>query len=179
MMLKLFLFLFSFAAIAQPKTVTLPELAMEYEIPEKWEVKSFFKVNWETPGGNNLCQCAGVLNLLKVPTGGDYEYLYFAVYPSDRRGANAEKRQSVWQYKFVNVEKVDTIKTEHLLWERQISKLKPVGSTDNRFKDFTAWRLTSKLGNTYYTMYIWAKPAMMIHYQTVFDAMLASFKPIK
>lgn len=180
-MLKFFpyLFLFSLGIVAQNKKVSLPELAMEYEIPEKWDVKPFFKVDWETPGGNNLCPCAGVLNSLKFPSGGDFEYLFFAVYPSDRRGANADKRKSVWQYHFVEVEKIDTVKTDHLIWERQVSKLKPVGSSDNRFKDYVAWKLTSKLGNTYYTMYIWAKPMMMQQYKTVFENMIASFKPVK
>lgn len=164
---------------AQNKKVSLPELAMEYEIPAKWEVKSFFKGDWETPGGNNLCQCAGVMNSLKVPSGGDFEYLYFAVYPSDRKGANAEKRQSVWQYYFVAKEGADTIKTEHLVWEKQVSKLKPHGSNDNRFKDYIAWRLLSKFGNTYYTMYIWGKPFMMQQYSTTFQSMIESFKPVK
>lgn len=171
--------LFSYFAFAQNKKVSLPELAMEYEIPAKWEVKSFFKGDWETPGGNNVCQCAGVMNSLKVPSGGDFEYLYVAVYPSDRKGANAEKRQSVWQYFFVPKESSDTLKTDYLVWEKQVSKLKPHGSNDNRFKDYIAWRLLSKFGNTYYTMYIWAKPRMMQQYSSTFQSMIESFKPVK
>jgi hypothetical protein len=172
-------FLLSSFAFAQNKKVSLPELAMEYEIPAKWEVKSFFKGDWEVPGGNNVCQCAGVMNSLKVPSGGDFEYLYFAVYPSDRKGANAEKRQSVWQYFFVPKESSDTLKTDYLVWEKQVSKLKPHGSNDNRFKDYIAWRLLSKFGNTYYTMYIWAKPMMMQQYSSTFQSMIESFKPVK
>lgn len=178
-LLNIVLLFISCFAIAQNKKVSLPELAMEYEIPAKWEVTPFFKGDWETPGGNNLCQCAGVMNSLKVPSGGDFEYLYFAVYPSDRKGANAEKRQSVWQYFFVAKDVSDTLKTAHLVWEKQVSKLKPHGSNNNRFKDYIAWRLLSKFGNTYYTMYIWGKPMMMQQYSSTFKAMIESFKPIK
>lgn len=164
--------------ICQTK-VNLPELNMEYELPAGWETKSFFKEDWEMPGGNNVCQCAGVLNTFKIPGGGDFDYIYFSVYPSDRKHANAEKRQGVWQYKFVPVEQVDTVKTDHLVWEKQTSKLKPFGSSDNRFKDYTAYKYYSHFGPTYYIMYIWAKPFMLQKYKAKLDAIVASFKPIK
>jgi hypothetical protein len=162
---------------AQTK-VSLPNLRIEYELPAKWESKEFFKDNWETPGGNNVCKCGGVINSFKVPGGGDFDYMYMALYPSDRKGANAEKRQGVWQYKFVPVEKVDTVKTDYLVWEKHTSKLKPYGSSDNRFRDFTAYKYETHFGNTYFTMFIWAKPYMLQQYKAILEAMVASMKAI-
>ena len=180
-MIKLwFIFLlFTAGSLFSQTKILLPELNMEYELPANWETKSFFKVDWETPGGNNLCPCAGVLNYYKIPGGGDADYIYFSVYPSDRKHANAEKRQGVWQYKFVPNKKTDTVKTEFLVWERQVSKLKPFGSSDNRFKDYTAYRLYSHFGATYFIMYVWAKPYMLQQYKPTLDTIIASFKAIK
>ncbi|MCD6069375.1 MAG: hypothetical protein K0S33_4201 [Bacteroidetes bacterium] len=173
--------LFSQAKVDTSKLtkVSLPELNMEYEVPSNWVTTPFFKVDWETPGGNNLCACAGVLNAWKVPGGSDFEYIYMAAYPSDRKHVNAEKRQSVWQYRFVHVEKVDTVKTDFLVWEKQVSKLKPSGSSDNRFKDYVAYRFESHFGATYFLMYIWGKPYMLQQQKAKLDAIIASFKAIK
>ncbi len=181
MVVKQFTIVFVFISslcFAQNK-LSYPDLNIEYELPSNWETKPFFKVNWETPGGNNLCQCAGVINSYKVPGGGDFDYIYLSVYPSDRRGANAEKRQGVWQYKFVPTEKMDTVKTDYLVWEKHTSKLKPYGSSDNRFKDFVAYKYDSHFGTTYFTMFIWAKPYMMQQYKDVLDKIVASMKAIK
>ncbi|HEY1038743.1 MAG TPA: hypothetical protein VGF30_05020 [Bacteroidia bacterium] len=181
MKLKLLTFILvsvSILGFAQNK-VSLPELNVEYEVPSTWETKPFFKVDWETPGGNNLCQCAGVINSYKVPGGDTFDYIYMSIYPSDRKHTNSEKRQGVWQYKFVPVEKTDTLKTDYLVWEKQTSKLKPFGSSDNRFKDFTAYKFNSHFGSTYFVMYIWAKPYMMQQYKGVIDNIIASVKAIK
>jgi hypothetical protein len=159
--------------------ISLPDLNMEYALPKNWETKPFFKLDWETPGGNNLCPCAGVLNYWKIPGGGDFDYIYMAAYPSDRKHINAEKRQSLWQYHFVHVEKVDTVKTDWMVWEKQVSKLKPIGSSDNRFRDYIAYRYESHFGSTYYLMYIWGKPYMLQQHKEKLDKIVASFRAIK
>jgi hypothetical protein len=160
--------------------VSLPDLNMEYVLPKTWETKPFFNLDWETPGGNNLCPCAGVLNYWKIPGGGDFDYIYMAAYPSDRKHINAEKRQSLWQYHFVFVEKVDTVKTDWMVWERRVSKLKPIGSVSgNRFKDYTVYRYEGHFGSTYYLMYLWAKPYMLQIHKEELDAIVGSFKAIK
>jgi hypothetical protein len=170
---------FFYTTVFPQTKVSLPELNMEYELPANWETKSFFKGDWELPGGNNLCPCAGVLNTYKIPGGDDFDYIYMAAYPSDRKHANAEMRQGVWQYKFVQKEDVDTVKTEFLVWEKQTSKLKPHGSSDNRFKEYTAYRYSTHFGPTYFIMYIWAKPYMLQQYSEAIKGIVASFKAIK
>lgn len=163
---------------AQQKKITLPDLALEYNIPEKWEVKSFFKGDWDKPGGNNVCPCAGVINSLKIPNGSDFDFVYFVAYPSSRGGFSADMRQGVWQYRFELISHSDTVETDHLLWVRQVSRFKLQGSSD-RFKNNTVWRLNSRFGNTYYIIYFWAKSTLFREYTPDFEAIINSLKPIK
>ena len=171
------LFIFPVLIYAQSKKVSLPDLAMEYEVPKNWEVKSFFKDNWDKPGGNNVCACAGVINSIKFPSGEGFEYLYFVAYPSNRGGVNADGRQGAWQYRFEMTPNADTIETDHLMWVRHISKFK--SAANDRFKNNPVWKLNGRFGNTYYVLYFWAKPTIFNDNIANIEAIINSFKPIK
>ena len=173
----IFLFIIPFFLFAQSKKISLPELAMEYEVPQSWEVKSFFKGSWDKPAGNTICPCAGVINSIKIQSETEPEYLYFVAYPSNRAGANADGRQGAWQYRFDMIPKSDTIETDHLMWIRQISKFK--NNASNRFKNNEVWRLNSKFGNTYYVIYFWANKSIFEEKITTIEAIINSFRPIK
>jgi len=170
-------YLLPFIVYAQSKKVNLPELAMEYEVPKNWEVKSFFKDNWDKPAGNNICPCAGVINSIKFPSGEGFEYIYFVAYPSNRGGVNADGRQGAWQYRFEMTPNSDTIETDHLMWVRHVSKFK--SAANDRFKNNTVWKLNSRFGNTYYVLYFWAKPFLFNENLTTIEAIINTFKPIK
>jgi hypothetical protein len=162
---------------AQSKKINLPELAMEYEVPNSWEVKSFFKGDWDSPAGNNVCACAGVINSVKILSDGEPEYLYFVAYPSNRKGVNADGRQGAWQYRFEMIPNADTVETDHLRWSRQISKFK--NATGSRFKNNIVWRLISKYGNNYYVIYFWANKTLFAEKTPIIEAIINSFRPLK
>lgn len=168
----------SLCGLSQTVTVSQPNIGMEYEIPKTWKVQEFFKTSWEEPGGSSVCPCAGTINILKIPLGGDaFDYIHMVAYPSDKKGQNAEKRRGAWQYRFVPVEDADTINYSSFIWLRYKSKFIVQGG-ENRFKDCVVWKLESHKEKTYYTLYFWAKPATFREHQPEIEKIIASFKGI-
>ncbi len=155
--------------------IVQPKLAMEYELPKNWTVKEFSGSDWELPAGNNVCPCSGTLNIFKFPNLDDYEYIHMVVYPSDKRHMNEEKRKQVWQYKFVKKEiDPDTLKTENHTFLKSVSRFDAPG--DHRFKGNVVWKITTVNAGVYYTMYFWAKPALMMEYKSTIENIIAGFK---
>jgi hypothetical protein len=157
-------------------TVSQPNIKMEYEIPKTWKVQEFFKTGWDDPSGSSVCSCAGTINILKIPLGGDvFDYVHMVAYPSDKKGQNVEKRRGAWQYRFVPVENADTINYTNFIWLRYSSKFVVQGG-ENRFKDNIVWKYVSHYGQTYYTLYFWAKPSTFREYQPVIEKIVSSFR---
>ncbi|MFL5753143.1 MAG: hypothetical protein ACJ76F_07045 [Bacteroidia bacterium] len=174
----LFFFIHGFIGTSQTVLVSQPNIAMEYQIPKSWKVQEFFKTSWDEPGGSSVCPCAGTINILKIPAGGDeFEYIHMVAYPSDKKGQNVEKRRGAWQYRFVPVENADTINYANFIWLRYTSKFVVHGG-ENRFKDCVVWKLESHKGKTYYTLYFWARPTVFKEHQPEIEKIIASFKGI-
>jgi hypothetical protein len=178
--LTLSLFIAASQVFAQKK-ITLPDLNMEYDAPDTWETKSFFKSDWETPGGSDVCPCAVAVSSFKIPGKGVADYLYVIIYPSDEKKVNTEKRQNLWRYTFVPVTKTEKVKTKFMIWDQKISMLKPIGTYESQFKGYAAYRLagTSASGPTHYLLYIIGKPAMLKEHKKEVDLIVQSFKPLK
>jgi hypothetical protein len=161
---------------AQQK-VSQPELKAEYEVPADWKVEKYFKDNWDKPAGSSICHCALSVNILKIPNNaGDFDYLHMVVYPSDKKGSADPQRGSVWQYKITHGEQGDSVKTANLKWIHYTGKLVYTG--EHRFKDNIAWIYQTHKDKTYYTVYFWAKPAMLSQYKGVIDKIISGFKTL-
>ena len=178
-MLKCFLILLCFCACLQinaQQKVSQPDLMASYEVPSNWDVKPYFKGDWDKPGGSSICHCALSVNILKVPNGDDFDYIYMVVYPSNKKGAADPMRSSVWQYKIATGDKADSLHTPYLQWAQFSGKLTTSG--DNRFKDYVAWKYISHNQKAYYTVYFWAKPTMFTQYKSVIEKIMTGFKSI-
>ena len=174
-LLVLVCFFTCFFMQAQQK-VSQPDLMASYEVPKDWSVKQYFKDSWDKAGGSSICHCALSVNILKVPNGDDFDYLHMVVYPSDKKGASDPMRANVWQYKIANGDKGDSLHTPNLQWLHYSGKLTCDG--DNRFKDCIAWKYVTHNQKTYYTVYFWAKPAMLTQYKSVIEKIISGFKSI-
>lgn len=160
---------------AQEK-VSQPDLMASYELPKDWKPQQYFKDSWDKPGGSSICHCALSVNILKIPNADDFDYLYMVVYPSDKKGASDPMRTQVWQYKIAHGDKGDSLYTPNLQWLHYSGKLTCVG--DNRFKDYIAWKYVTHNQKAYYTVYFWAKPALITQYKTVIEKIISGFKSI-
>ncbi|HWY37781.1 MAG TPA: hypothetical protein VNY73_04435 [Bacteroidia bacterium] len=178
-MLKRLLILFclctGFIALAQEK-ISQPDLMASYELPADWKVQQYFKESWDKPGGSGICKCALSVNILKVPNGADFDYLYMVVYPSDKKGSTDAMRSQVWQYKITHGEKGDSLHTPNLQWIQYTGKLTCVG--ENRFKDCIAWKYVTHNQKAWYTVYFWAKPALLAQYKDTIGKIITGFKSI-
>ena len=152
---------------------------MQYDLPTGWEKNSFFKTSWESPGGSDVCPCAVAVNSLKIPAKDVPDYIYVVIYPSDKKYVNTEKRQNLWRYQFIPAAKSDVVKTEYMNWSRQISKLKPLGTYENKFKDYSVYRLYSDAESTHYVMYVLGKATHLQKYKAEINTIINSFKSIK
>jgi len=170
-----FFILACFLLNAQQK-VKQPDLKAEYELPSGWDVHQYYKGDWDKPGGSSICHCALSVNILKIPVSDDFDYIHMVVYPSDKKGAADPQRANVWQYKVSHGEAGDSVKTPNLQWKHYTGKLTYTG--ENRFKDHTAWKYQTNYKKVYYTVYFWAKPALLSQYKGVIDKIIASFKPL-
>jgi hypothetical protein len=166
------------AAFAQKK-ISYPELNMQYDLPDTWESKPYFKSDWETPSGTDVCPCAAAVNTFKVQGKGVTDYIYVIVYPSDEKKVNTEKRQNLWRYTYAPVTKSEKVKTKFMVWDQKISILKPLGTYESQFKGYAVYRLAGASHPTYYLMYIVGKPAMLKEHKKEVDLIVNSFKPIK
>ncbi len=179
-MKKFYILFLSFVAIkslAQDTTYTLKDFKFSYTVPKTWKHVEFGSANWEDAGKSSVCKCAGTMDIFKIPNGDDYDYIHMVIYPSDKKGQNVEKRRGAWQYRFVPVEDGDSLKTNSLLWTRFTSKFTTTGG-ENRFKDYKVWQLKSRFGNTYYTMFIWAKPTIFKDYEGKIENIVKTISPI-
>lgn len=170
------LFLLTGLASRSQQMVSQPDLKAEYELPADWKVQQYYKGGWDKPGGSSICHCAMSVNILKVPSGNDFEYLHMVLYPSDKKGASDPQRSTVWQYKITHGEHGDSLITEHLRWKHYTGKLTYSG--EHRFKDCIAWKYETHKEQTYYTVYFWGKPGMMSQYKGVIDRIMQSFKAL-
>lgn len=158
--------------------VNLPDLKMEYQLPSGWENKSFFKYDFESASGTDICSCAASYAAFKIPGSTPNETIEIIIYPSDKKHINLEKRQQMWHYQFIPVSNSEKIKTEHMQWEKQISKLKETGTYKNKYQDYTAYKLYGVHENVYYLMYIIGKPLILQKYKKDIDSIIKSFKPL-
>jgi hypothetical protein len=174
-LLALLYFSACFLIKAQEK-VSQPDLMASYELPAGWKVQQYFKDGWDKSGGSSICHCALSVNILKVPNGDDFDYMHMVVYPSDKKGSLDPMRTQVWQYKIAHSEKGDSLHTPNLQWIHYSGKLTCVG--DNRFKDCIAWKYQTHNQKAYYTVYFWAKPALMSQYKSAIEKIILGFKAI-
>jgi hypothetical protein len=167
-----------FAALASrsQQLVSQPDLKAQYELPGDWKVQQYYKGGWDKPGGSSICHCALAVNILKVPSGDDFEYLHMVVYPSDKKGAADPQRGNVWQYHIQHGEQGDSVITDKLRWKHYTGRLTYSG--ENRFKDCVAWKYETHKDKTYYTVYFWARPGLLSQYQGVIHKIMNSFKPL-
>lgn len=166
-----------FALVSQSQQlVSQPDLKAEYQLPAGWTVQQYYKGGWDKPGGSSLCHCALAVNILKIPSGDDFEYVHMVLYPSDKKGASDPQRSSVWQYKITHGEHGDSLITNHLRWKHYTGRLTYSG--ENRFKDCVAWKYETHKDKVYYTVYFWAKPALIAQYKGVITKIMNSFKPL-
>lgn len=160
-------------ATAQQK-VSSPDLKAEYEVPADWKVQQYFKGDFDKAAGSGICHCALAVNILKVPTATDFDYLHMVVYPSDKKGAADPQRSMVWQYKISHGDQGDSVKTSNLKWIHYNGKITCTG--ENRFKDNLVWIYQTHHDKTYYTVYFWAKPALLMQYKGTIEKIMAGFK---
>jgi hypothetical protein len=161
----------------QIKIIQQPKLAIQYELGNAWSVTEFSNSDWELPAGNNVCACNGSLNILKAPYGSETEYIYMVVYPSEKKNSTLKKRRHIWQYEFKELDEPDTVVYGNNTYFRMVSKFLPT-SVNQRFKEHTVWKLLLVNGNVYYYIYLWTKPGLFIEYQSMFEKILASVKPL-
>ena len=166
-------------SISAQQKISQADLKASYELPVGWEVKQYFKGDWDKPGGSSICHCALSVNILKVPNNlDDFDYVHMVVYPSDKKGVADPMRGQVWQYKIATGDNGDSLKTPNLQWKHYTGKLITTG--DNRFKDCIAWKYVTHTANqkAFYTVYFWGKPTMMQQYKTVIEKIISGFKSI-
>jgi hypothetical protein len=162
-----------FALAAQEKIVQ-PDLKASYELPKDWNVQQYYKDGFDKPGGSGICHCALSVNILKIPNGDDFDYLYMVVYPSDKKGASDPMRSMVWQYKITHSEQGDSVHTANLQWIRYTGKLNAPG--EHRFKDQVLWKYQTHYEKTWHTVYFWAKPAVLSQYKGVIEKIIQGFR---
>lgn len=170
------LFILFACALRSQQLVSQPDLKAAYQLPGEWKIQQYYKGGWDKPGGSSICHCAMAVNILKLPSGDDFEYLHMVVYPSDKKGARDPQRAHVWQYEIKHGEQGDSLITEHLRWKHYHGKLVCTG--ENRFKDCVAWKYVTNHNETYYTVYFWARPGMMSQYKDVISQVMHSFRPL-
>jgi hypothetical protein len=163
---------FSFAQ----ETVSQPDLKAAYEIPKNWKVQEHYKGDWDKPSGSAVCQCALAINIFKIPSGMDFDYIHMVLYPSNQKGASDTKRGQVWQYKINVTDKGDSVHTANLQWIKYQGRLTCSG--ENRFKDCTALKYQTHKGDNYYTVYFWGTPELLTQYKDSIDKIISSFKAL-
>lgn len=161
--------------VAQQK-VFQPDLKAEYEVPADWKVTQYYKGGFDKPGGSGICHCALSVNIYHIPSIGDeFDYLHMVVYPSDRKGFTDPMRSQVWQYKISHGDMGDSVKTPNLQWKHFTGKITTAG--ENRFKDQLVWVYqTNYKEKIYYTVYFWAKAALLSQNKAVIEKIIKGFK---
>lgn len=169
-------FLFSCFLMAAQEKISQPDLKVEYELPKGWTTQQYYKGDWNKSGGSSICHCALAVNILKLPSGDDFDYVHMVVYPSDKKGVADPMRTQVWQYNIIHSEKGDSLKTPNLQWIHYTGKLTCQG--ENRFKDCIAWKYVTHNQKAHYTVYFWGKPALMQQYKATIEKIMMGFKSI-
>lgn len=160
-------------ALGAQEKIVQPDLKASYELPAGWNVQQYYKDGFDKPGGSGICHCALSVNILKIPNGDDFDYLHMIVYPSDRKGASDPMRSMVWQYKITHGETGDSLHTKNMQWIHYTGKLNAPG--EHRFKDNIVWKYQAHDEKTWYTVYFWAKPAILSQYKAIIEKIMQSF----
>ncbi|MGZ3864439.1 MAG: hypothetical protein ACXVPN_14370 [Bacteroidia bacterium] len=177
-LLILFCLVAALPVIAQQK-ISNSDLKVAYEVPATWEVKEYFKGDWDKPSGSAICHCGMTINIFKMPNNlDDFDYIHMVVYPSDKKGFTNPMRSQVWQYEIKTGNNGDSLKTPNLQWKHFTGKITTSG--ENRFKECIVWKYTTNTPNqkVFYTVYFWGKPAMMNQYKGTIEKIMNGFKSI-
>ena len=141
-------------------------LKIEFKIPKSWWADGFGGGEDDWDGyGSSVCECTGII------VGTDNPDIKMVYYPM-KKGLDPERRNFVWDYKFVPAETKDKISNKYLEFEREISKWEE--DEDN----FEVWRLIAKKGDYSYYVYLWAKPSVMKKKEKLLMQIVDTFKPL-